>query len=103
MYRYLSIRSDSKYKYIKSSELEAYFGSCKEELRKNGRLNYENSEIFPWMQLAIVFGDSDGNYSSKNPNSITRVNQTELVCEHDGSDACYKPYLTICKKGGKQV
>ena len=101
MYRYLSIRFDSKYsEYLTASDVDDFLSGCT-ELKKVGRLDYENSDNFPWVCLAIVFGDEYG-YAQHSPNMIEKVNQIELICSFNGADEPFRPYQRLAEKISKR-
>ncbi|MEP3890402.1 MAG: hypothetical protein ABJN69_08030 [Hellea sp.] len=98
MYRYLSIRSGPKYsKSVAAMDVDAFLGG-RPELKRKAALSYENNTEFPWLQVLAVFGDENGNYAMDVTRQPNTVNQIELICSIDGSDAAVHAYYTLAQK-----
>lgn len=98
MYRYLSLRSDSEYSKVVTAVEVGVLLSEYPELKRRAHLNYENKGEFPWIQIIAVFSDKNGNYAVDDANPFKNVNQIEMICASDGSDAGDMVYIKLAKK-----
>ncbi|MGB0906046.1 MAG: hypothetical protein ACPGVT_01030 [Maricaulaceae bacterium] len=77
--------------------MDAVLNGCS-ELKRTSYLQYGNSDEFPWVEVVAVFGDEKGNYRVIDTHLFDTVNQIELICAYDGSEATENPYYKLAKK-----
>lgn len=98
MYRYLSIRSDSKYsKSVLAVDVDVFLEGCP-ELKKKAGWTYENNAEFPWILATAVFSDENGNYAINDTSLPKNINQIELTCLAEGRDSAQPIYHILAKK-----
>jgi hypothetical protein len=87
VYRYLTIRSDSSYSaYVEATALAEFLCSLP-QLQKASDGSFNGAPGEPWVSIAMVACDAEGNYAVDEP--PREINVVELVCSELENQAWY--------------
>jgi len=100
-YRYLNIRFDSKYSLDTDTTKLIEFIKTMSELKQTDKVQFENTETYPWGVISLIKCDERGCFSLEKGKYVAQANLIELL--FSDTEESLSHYLEIGAKIAKKI